>query len=157
MHFSEFFRNDAVTLPVDGYQEGAETFDIFLSRAFDGYAEALKQLDDKEHPGICLSAANSSVSIKQLSDEILLAVRHYLSGNPSKAYQCVEKALGGANVLSLTASLGQNIIPSLPEQPPWPDGMPTEVIEGVFNPRLYRMRTGAPVNDLSAANLPCSL
>jgi hypothetical protein len=143
MNLADFFHLEAVNVPVDGFDEKTETFDVFLSKVFADYVATLKDLDDQQFPEICSKVRASSGLTGQLCNQIVSGLRSYLSGHPSNAFQCIERVLHTAGVMDLTTWLGPDTIETVPEQPPY--GPTKEEIEAALNPLLYRMRTGAPV------------
>jgi hypothetical protein len=150
MKLADFLRSETVNLPIDGFDERVETFDLFLKRAFESYLVELGKLNDQEFPGICSNVLGSSGVTAQLCNQIVSATNRYLHGHPAQAYQCIEQSLHAASVTDLKFTLGKEVVEALPERPP---GLPDGHINAILNPWMYRMRTGAPAIGLSGVDL----
>ena len=116
MKLADFLQSETVHLPVDGYDERAETFDLFLERVFEAYLIELKNLNDQDFSGLCSNVADSFDVTDQLCDQIVSATNRYLQGNPAQAYQCIEQSLRAGRVTDLNFTLGQEVIDALPQR-----------------------------------------
>jgi len=150
MKLADFLRSETVHLPIDGFDERVETFDLFLKRAFESYLVELGKLNDQEFPDICANVLGSSGVTGKLCDQIVSATNRYLHGHPAQAYQCIEQSLHAAGVTGLKFTLGQEVVDALPKRP---SSLPAGYINAILNPWMYRMRTGAPAIGLSGVDL----
>lgn len=138
MNLTEFFESEAVTLPVGGFEERKETFDTFLRRVFDTYLLQVKDLVDPAYPDICTTVGKSLELTSGLCDQIILALVHYLAGDPSQAYQEFDRSLAEADVTSLTTSLGGGVVRQSPRIIPLRGG--AAFLDKSAHPVMYRMR-----------------
>jgi hypothetical protein len=150
MTLSEFFTHKTVELPRGGFKEGKQTFDDFLSEVFSDYAALVQTVEDHEFPGICAGAREHLTEIRELSDQIVSAIKHYLQGYPHQAYEEIEKSLRLLGTDKLTTNLS-GYTPGSSQGYPFDN-----FLESTLHPPLYRMRsdrTAVAAGNLTRKNI----
>jgi hypothetical protein len=150
MNLTQFFASDAVALPVGGFDEKRETFDVFLREVFDRYLVQMQDIADPALLDICAGIKRSLEVTTLLCDQIISSLVHHLAGRASLAYQEFDDVLANkdVDVISLSALLREANIRHL-------DTISLKggqaFLEASTRPIMYRMRVpNSPVpNGLS--------
>ncbi len=88
MNIGELFSSPEMRLP---RERDDEDYFSYVKTCFDAYGSSIDALDPV--PGLCNRILGNRAQIKNLCDEILSAVEHYLSGTPSVAYDKLETGI----------------------------------------------------------------